>query len=303
MSAIDILSRILKDDNLKYYPFRYCLVDSNKIPYNLVDERAKPNDPRDFSDIGDVLMKENLYDYIGLGISVKESNICAIDVDKCFKIPNDVKSADERAIEIINLFKDYAYIEFSFSGTGLRIIFSMDLNIENYLSKYYVKNEKTQIEFYQPTGSARYVTITGNCLFSNPIKQENNNKALQETILTFLNKYMCRQQITRSEPKTSENEDLDLNTLKQKVKYYYLKNSSFQNKWFSTPSGSNGNESETDFAILTFLYNFVTRDKEKIKLLFESSPYFKKKDNKHIYKWEAMNNRYYNYLYSRINGS
>ena len=166
MSALDTLERIVENDNLFNYPFRYCLVGADKIPYSLSGSRARPNEASDFCSLDELSLCPNLDKYAGIGISIIESKICAIDVDKCFKEPFNIESADERAKDIIEMFKDLAYIEFSFSGRGLRILFVAE-DIPDYETTFYIKNAKTHIEYYQPKGHARYVTLTGQLIYNN----------------------------------------------------------------------------------------------------------------------------------------
>ncbi len=295
---LETIDKITSNINLISYDLKYCLVDKDKKPFTYQNIMCRPNNLNDFVDLETLLSCDNLNQYAGIGISIQASNICAIDVDKCFLKPFDLSSADVRAKDLLEMFKD-CYCEFSFSGTGLRILFSANV-IEDYSSIYYIKNEKVKIEYYQPSNSYRYVTLTGQTIKDNSINQ---NKTISSTIIEFLNKYMVRPKITR---KVAENKEYKANiTFEQAsnlIKYEYFTNLSFQNKWFSTPSGSGGNESETDFAIISYIFDHVTQDKELIKELFESSPYFKKKDYKHIYKWNYGNFRYYNYIYDRILG-
>lgn len=299
MSAIDTLLKISENDNLMSYPFRYCLVNECKIPYTYKGEIAHPNKKEDFCSFEDLLNCNKLEEYKGVGISIIESNIAAIDVDKCFSIPFDVNSGDIRAKEILEIFKNIAYIEFSFSGKGLRILFPLT-DIENYKDKYYIKNDKTNIEFYLPSMSARYVTLTGRTIYNNPLLKIDN----LNIIYNFLDKYMarpkklCYGQILKS---NDINNDLSINELMKKVKSLYLKDIEFQDLWFGEAKGSGSTESQDDYHLLCLLYNNVTTDKDKLQELFEMSPYFSTKDYKHLNKWKYGNYRYYNYMYERLN--
>ena len=142
MSALDCLVKL---STTTVFPagFQFCLVSDSKIPYKMDGVTARPNIVTDFVGIEEIANCENLDEYAGLGISVQASKVCAIDVDKCFKKPNDFDSIDNRGRDIYDRFKDYSYCEFSFSGTGLRILFRSSL-IEKYSLDYYIKNEKNQ---------------------------------------------------------------------------------------------------------------------------------------------------------------
>jgi len=290
-NSLDTLYQILDNDNIS--SFKYCLVNENKLPFTLSETIARPNHIEDFFSIDDITNLSVFEKYVGIGISIQGSNICAIDVDKCFSRPFDLTSIDERGNDIIQLFKDKAYIEFSFSGTGLRILFQANVP-ENYSQKYYTKNSKNHIEFYHPKGSFRYVTLTGRYIFNNEVINSKFN--LETTLIEFLNIYMLKQ-IKEKEVKINQNDNVDC---KKELKKLIRKDFSFQEIWFSQAPGSGSNESELDYFLIKSLYDNITNDKDKIKEMFESSPYFNSKDNKHIKKWEQGNGRYYDYIYEHL---
>lgn len=291
MSSLDVLLRI-SQTNLINYDFKYCLVASNKKPYKDVDIMASPNNVNDFK-LFEELNLEIADSFEGIGISIQGSNICAIDVDHCFSEKNDINSADERAISIMKLFKNH-YYEFSFSGTGLRVLFKYDI-IDNYKTIYYIKNSNNNIEFYQPTkDSYRYVTVTGNAINDKPITEVD-----EELLYNFLDMYMKREIKEKRKVKINH-EETDLKVLQKLVRKLYLKDFMFQDKWFGKAPGSGSNESELDFALISYLYENITTDKESIRLLFETSPYFKSKDRKHLNKWYYDDYRYFNYIYDHL---
>lgn len=292
MSAFDVVCKIY-DLGLYKSNLKYCLVNDKKLPYTYEEVLARPNILSDFVDFETLLRCKNLGSYAGVGVSIQASNICAIDVDHCFSIKNDVSSADERAKNILEIFKDKAYCEFSFSGTGLRIFFRHS-TLENYADKYYIKNANNSIEFYQPSKSYRYVTITGNCIYDNETTNVDDS-----TLISFLDKYMLRQ-LKKKEKVVHIVSKKELKELLVDVKRLYFKNSTFQDLWFSRAPGSGKDESERDYQILALLYENITQDKEMIRQIFETSPYFKSKDSKHYNKWMASDYRYFEYMFSRI---
>lgn len=293
-NARDIVDKLLTT-SLATANLKFCLVDSNKHPYTLSKTPARSNVMEDFVDFAELAKSEYLNDFAGVGISIQASNICAIDVDHCFEIPNDINSADERAIYFLDLFKDIAYCEFSFSGTGLRILFRQQ-QIDNYSDKYYIKNEKYKVEYYQPGKSFRYVTVTGNTIFNN-----NVDTALDfiDIITSFLDKYMKRNFIAHT-VNTSSIETRTYEELMTLVKKHYRRDMTFQNLWFTHAPGSGKDESERDYHLVAYLYENITQDRDLIKQIFETSEFFKTKDSKHVYKWENTNYRYFNYLYDTI---
>ncbi len=291
MSAIDVIER-LANTKLINHDLKYCLVTESKLPKKLNGEMAKPNNVNDFVSLSELLLADNLNEYAGVGISIQASNICAIDIDHCFKISKDIESGDERAKAALKLFKNN-YCEFSFSGTGLRILFLSDV-IENLTDKYYIKNSKTQCEYYQPFKSFRYVTLTGNYIYNNEIKNVDIN-----SLNSFLEAFMLKPKLPEIKGKETE-ENVSFEELLKRVKVMYFKNSDFQDLWFGKAPGSGKNESELDYKMIITLFTEVTQSREMIKKLFELSPYFKSKDYKHKKKWENQNNRYYNYVYDQI---
>ena len=292
MNAIDVIEKI-STKSIVFSNLKFCLVDAGKRPFKIDGQPARPNIVEDFVEFEQLLENEKLNDYAGIGISIQASNICAIDIDHCFSIPNDITSADSRAEYFLNSFKDVAYCEFSFSGTGLRILFTHP-NIENYSQNYYIKNETCKIEYYQPGKSFRYVTITGNTIYDNDIRSQND---ISDKVFDFLNKYMVRKQRMTAEVKTTSNETRSYEELMLIVKRLYRTNMTFQNLWFTNAPGSGKDESERDYHLVAFLFENVTQDKDLIKQIFETSNFFKTKDNHHMYKWTNNDYRYFNYVY------
>ena len=292
MSALDCLTK-LSTTSVFDAELQFCLVSDSKIPYKIDGTTARPNTIADFVGVEEIANCENLDKYAGLGISVQASKVCAIDVDKCFKKSNDFNSIDNRGRDIYDRFKDHSYCEFSFSGTGLRILFRSSL-IEKYSLDYYIKNEKSQIEYYQPSTSFRYVTLTGNVL------SDHFGVCDDKIVKQFLDDYMKKPVVAKTPVSVTDKETRSLDTLLARTKYLYLTNSMFQNLWFGQAPGSGRDESERDFQILSFLYENVTQNKEMLMQLFESSPYFKSKDSKHLNKWNYQDKRYFNYVYEQI---
>lgn len=293
MTALDIIEAIGSNEFLRKADFlRYCFVNKEKVPfqYNGTDS-ARPNTLSDFVPVGQLDLAQ-ASNFPGVGISIQASGICAIDIDHCFKVPFDVSSADGRAQDIINIFGDATYIEFSFSGTGLRILFKA-APIPDYEKRYYIKNSKTQCEYYYPQGSNRYVTLTARTIIYAPIS------FIADSLLkVFLDTYMIRPARAATQAKQAPIQGNVDNLLL----HFLRTNKSFQDNWFDKAPGSGSNESERDFFLLKFIFENISNDKDKAKELFERSPFFQSKDRKHKYKWERSDNRYFNYLYNVISG-
>ena len=304
MDAIDALTNISNTNLIYANNLRYCLVGKDKVPYTIDGKNAKPNNENDFVSFNDLLDVENLADYAGVGISIKASKVCALDVDHCFDTKFDFSSIDDRGKYIYEKFKDLAYIEFSFSGTGMRVLF-VQPNIENYNDLYYTKNSNTNIEYYQPSGSARYVTVTGMVIANNPI---NSDKDFTSVIIEFLDKYMIRPKVERpkTEQASSLNKGKNFDQLMKIVKAHLIKNYGFQTAWFDRrewligKSYQGTGESEHDFALLQYIYNNITQDREMCKAIFEQSEFFKTKDAKHKQKWYYQDCRYFYYVFKQL---
>lgn len=292
MSAIEAIAKIAKT-RLANQHLKFCLVDERKVPFRVNGECAKPNHTEDFVELQDLLVCPDLEQYKGVGISIQASGITAIDIDHCFTTPFDITTADNRAIRCIELFENKAYIEFSFSGTGLRILFRFPA-IDNYSDLYYTKNSKQGIEFYQPANSFRYVTVTGRSICDCATSYE----CISDSVYSFLNEFMKKPK--RKEIVGTNNSENDFQKLSVMIKKLYITNGRFQDLWFGKAPGSGRNESELDFNLCKMIFERITTNETQIKLLFESSPYFSTKDWKHKLKWEKDNNRYYHYIYSKL---
>ena len=226
------------------------------------------------------------------------------NLDHCVEVPLDINTANQQAKDIVSMFKDFAYIEFSFSGKGIRILTRQN-EIKNYRNQYYIKNSNLGIEFYQPAFddiiSNRYVTITGNVIYNNRVDCEEDHT---DVLKAFLDKYMKKEvQHKNTIVITHKNEDKDMDYLRKLVKRWLITDQNFQDDWFKDgihPTKADHDESERDFRILTFLYTHITTDTEKIRKLFEESTFFKTKDNSHIRKWEYNDYRYFKYQISKI---
>lgn len=299
MTALDVLYNIANDNNLVNYDFKYCLVNNDKLPFTINNTIARPNHAEDFVSIDKLIPNiDTLSSYRCLGVSIQASNICAIDLDDCVTNSFDKSTINDKALEIIELFKNVAYIEFSFSGHGIRIFFKAD-DIPNYENLYYTKNSKLHIEYYRPEGSARYVTITGQTIYSNEIKLLDDNNYWR--LFKFLNFNMKREKALDIIPDRDDViDDRHIDILLNLVKTKYLTDYIFQELWFGKAPGSGKNESELDYHLIAYIYENITQDREKVKTVVESSPYFKSKDKKHIVKWTSSSFRYFNYVFDNV---
>lgn len=132
-----------------------------KVPIDpKTGRQAKSTDPGTFGRFADVQnYAEAGYDGIGVGIF---GHIAAIDIDHCVETGPDGKPAlTETAHDIVDMMQG-AYMEYSPSGRGVRILclvpdgFSYDKDI------YYINNQRLGLEIYVAGATGKYVSVTGN---------------------------------------------------------------------------------------------------------------------------------------------
>lgn len=296
MSAIDTLESIVNCE-LVNYDFRYCFVNRSKIPYKPDGFEARTDVVTDFVKLEELMESPMLTRkrIVGIGISIQASKVCAIDVDGCFAEQFNFDTIDERGREVLDLFEDVAYCEFSFSGKGMRVLFLHDL-IENYADTYYIKNSKVNIEYYQPSKSNRFVTVTGRYISNNPIQ---HTAGTDVALNQFLERFMVRPPKPQTQSLVAD-DNIDFEEAVNKTARLYITNSKFQSLWFSKAPGAGRDESERDYQIVAMLYENVTTDEDMIRQLFETSPYFQSKDEDHLRKWMNNDYRYLKYMYSHL---
>ena len=259
----------------------YFCTHYKKTPTN----NTKPNDKKTFYSYDEMMKIKK--DYEGIGIGIFDS-YCGIDIDHCI---DEKGSLSEVAKDIIKTIKSYT--EKSLSGTGIHIIFKCENQEQINSMKYYTKMNENQLqkngfketgglEIYQGNFDNRYLTLTGNVI----------NKELAtidfETIKKVIEKYMKKpesnyqsnlQKTTTYQNNISEDKDYLQIGLQKDDKLIEL--------WNSTPSGSGGNESETDQALMNKIAFWTNKNETLMKLYFEQSPYFQRKDDYHQKKWNT----------------
>ena len=259
----------------------YFCTHYKKTPTN----NTKPNDKKTFYSYDEMMKIKK--DYEGIGIGIFDS-YCGIDIDHCI---DDKGSLSEVAKDIIKTIKSYT--EKSLSGTGIHIIFKCENQEQINSMKYYTKMNENQLqkngfketgglEIYQGNFDNRYLTLTGNVI----------NKELAtidfDTIKKVIEKYMKKpesnyqsniQKTPSYQNNTSEDEKFLQIGLQKDDKLIEL--------WNSTPSGSGGNESETDQALMNKIAFWTNKNETLMKLYFEQSPYFQRKDDYHQKKWNT----------------
>ncbi len=295
MTAIDAIERVL-NTTLVNEDFRYCLVNSCKIPFTINNKAMRINKYDEFVSLSKLLENNRLDSYSGIGISVQASKVCAIDIDNCVTKPFSLKHINSFGQEIIDMFKNIAYVEFSFSGTGIRILLKQE-SIKDYSRKYRIKNSNIGLEYYQYDMNARYVTVTGHYIYNNSISVAEDNRSV---LIKLLDKYMLKPKRQRFRSLEESEDTREISEILKSVKIHLFKDYNFQDLWYSHAPGSGKDESERDFFLLRYIYNNITQDRSKAKQIFEMSEFYKTKDDYHLYKWSRNNHWYYNHIFNNI---
>lgn len=263
--------------------------DKGKVPFDAkLGTLAKSNDKRTFYSYKTIL--NNVQKYLkfdedgrqlgGIGLGIF-NGFSAIDIDHC--VENGKIS--EMAQEIIDYCQSYT--ELSPSGTGIRIIFKTDYKDFD-KTKYYTNNSKIGLEIYIEGATNKFVTMTGNVLFPNNVANVD--------VTYILNRWMLKKYKKVEKPQAEYyNNDIDINK-------FIAKDRKLNELWNSHASGSGGNESETDLALCSKLAFYCQKDYNKIAQMFESSPYFASKDDKHKRKWLEREDYKINTINEAISG-
>ena len=124
-----------------------------KVPYHPeTGMGTKSNDPSSFVSYQTAVQATG-YDGIGIGIF---HDICAIDLDDCI---SDSGYYSQTAAEIVALM--HSYTEYSPSGNGLHILFSVE-GFQYDTKHFYIMNHQAGIEVYVAGATSKYITVTGN---------------------------------------------------------------------------------------------------------------------------------------------
>jgi hypothetical protein len=235
----------------------------------------KPYDPFQKKVIG---VKDTFYDifqlvelgvneYDTLGIKVIDP-ISTIDIDHC--VHGD--KIDDVALDIIHSIQSYT--EISPSGTGIRILFKAKNQFDR--NRYKIKNSHRGIEYYdgldQMQKGGRMVRLSANKIFDYDFKEVDTTD--------ILNKYM-----TKDITQTIELQDDDINEYKCYVIGEYLKKDyTIYDIYYRHMAILS--ESEWDLILMNHIA-FYTQNIKEIRYIFENTSYFKKKDKRHMFKWES----------------
>lgn len=155
---------------------------TTKVPYNpRTGGKAQSTNPDTFAPYKAALEAMETGKYSGIGVGVF-GTLGAIDIDDCL---SDTGELSDMACDIMETMQ--AYCEWSPSGSGLRILFTVPEGFQYDKNKFYVNNQRIGLEVYIAGATAKYVTVTGNDLTPGLDLEERG-----EQLLAVLEKYMRR---------------------------------------------------------------------------------------------------------------
>ena len=239
-------------------------IHQNKIPL------AKTNDKSTFKTFTQIIKEVKEGQGVGIGLF---DSLCGIDIDHC--IDNE-GNLSETARDIIKTIDSYS--EKSPSGKGVHILFKCNNQQKIDSDSYYKKNSSKGVEIYQGKIDSRYFTLTGD-------KIQGDFKLVDlSKVKEVLNKY--NQKENRIIQKSSIANIQDTIDDEDYLKTGLQKDKRLQELWNSVPSGSGGDESETDLKLLNKLAYWSNCNEYLMRKYFEESPYYIAKDIKHKKKWK-----------------
>lgn len=185
MIAVDNLPLQLKEQGL-FCCWRYEQREGpdkpTKVPYNpRTGGKAQSTNPDTFAPLDVAMVSVQGYDGIGVGVF---GSLGAIDIDHCV---DDAGQLSELARDVADMI--HGYTEYSPSGHGLRILFTVPDDFQYDKARYYINNQKLGLEVYIAGATQKYVTVTGNAVNPGDPLEERG-----EQLRAVLEKYMVRPQ-------------------------------------------------------------------------------------------------------------
>jgi len=211
------------------------------------------------------LLDGDIEDYDTIGIKVMNT-ISAIDIDHCV---HKGKLSDV-AEDIVQSLKSYT--EISPSGTGIRILFKAKNEFDR--KRYKIKNSGRGIEYYdgvdQITKGGRMVRLSADEIYDFDF--------IEVDTTNVLDRYMAKDFV-----ETYEFDETEINMKKcYFIGQYLRKDYSIYDVYYRHMSMLS--ESEWDLILANHI-SFYTQNINEIRYIFEKTGYHKKKDKKHITKW------------------
>ncbi len=244
-----------------------------KVPYNpRTGGRAQSTNPATFAPLDVALAAAERDGYAGVGVGVFGS-LGAIDIDHCV---NEDGELSPMAYDIMDTIQGYT--EFSPSGKGLRILFTVPEGFQYDKARYYINNQKAGLEVYIAGATQKFVTVTGNALTSGLDLEERG-----EQLRAVLEKYMVRPQAKTPTPSAAPaprdwdgqigRVDLDDQTLIRRA-ISSRGGAKFSALWAGDTTGYESH-SEADMALCNALAFWTNKDPARMDRLFRQSGLFR----------------------------
>lgn len=255
-----------------------------KVPFQTNGKPAKSTDSLTWATFKECeeTLKEDLKlasnRFSGIGIILGDffgTKIVGIDIDHCIDGISG-EWTNEYAKEAVSNLRSYA--ERSISGTGFHCLMK-DVSVPDGYKTRTSADSRFDLEVYE---TGRYFTISFDRIGDNPLSQDSDG--LDKIVRTYLPKRVGEVCSSRNytKPLQCRPSAIKPQGLLPEVNEYILQNISFKDVWNGKRSG---NESKDDFYILSTLVKILhTKDKEIILGQFRNSPFYKTKDNAHLYK-------------------
>lgn len=245
-----------------------------KVPYNpRTGGKAQSTNPQTFAPLPVALAAMNRGGYDGIGVGIF-NGLGAIDIDHCV---DEAGKLSKLALDVLNTVQGYT--EYSPSGRGLRILFTIPAGFQYDKARYYINNQKSGLEVYIAGATQKYVTVTGNAL--------NPGYALQdrgEQLAEVLEKYMVRPRSQTSTPRSAPaplgwdsmigDGDPDDLSLIERAKHS-RKGAQFAVLWAGDITGYKS-ASEADIALCNALAFWTGKDAARMDRLFRQSGLFRR---------------------------
>lgn len=243
-----------------------------KVPYNpRTGGRAQSTNPDTFAPLDAALAAVPGYSYSGVGVGIFGS-LGAIDIDHCVSEAGELSPL---AYDIMDTMQ--AYTEYSPSGKGLRILFTVPEGFQYDKARYYINNQKAGLEVYIAGSTKKYVTVTGNALTPGL-----GLKECGEALRAVLEKYMVRPQAQKPTPSSAPLDwgaeiggaaALDDLALIEKAKQS-RSGAQFAALWAGDITGYKS-ASEADIALCNALAFWTNKDPARMDRLFRRSGLFR----------------------------
>lgn len=228
---------------------------TTKVPYQVNGCKALPNNPSTFTTFDTALKSVRKFDGLGIGIF---NGLSAIDIDHCVDKDGNLS---ELAENIVALFKG-SYVEYSPSGTGLRILF-LTSNFQYDKVKYYINNQSLGLEVYVASATNKYVTVTGDVLNDGDVIDAT------EQLQILLDRYMLHPKLGSANKIVPAQSYLSDESVLQKASC--SRNSERFNALWNGEVPEGKSPSEADMALCSMLAFWCGKDIEQMDRLFRRS--------------------------------